>query len=383
MRTRKQTRAEAAEESTDITPPPTTSSSSPFTVVTITKNEGPIVSLSRKRGGDGASSGGLGAFGEVRSKLPPPIQFPLVAVLSLSLATLGYSLTWRYSKAPLVPHARILSTWTDFGTLVGWRIFELALAWYGNYDGYDITALNILSNGPLLYLLYSFYSSPPSALLLTLTIETLATYIPFRLLRPLSVAHADPSHAPNAEITTDRPIALLTTLLAGAIYSVSLFFAYATYLPNYLVVYFANLPSIEAAHAVTYINFLPVTLVLGFAARAFIFAPPAVPTSEGPHHNIKTEKEGYENGSAEVVKFDPVKATLAETIRWNFWGWSAQTKVVIRRSALLCFVAGVDTYLQTRLTIDGVESAGAVAWSSVWVLAAAVTGLALGVVGSV
>lgn len=26
--------------------------------------------------------------------------------------------------------------------------FELALGWFGDYDGYDITALNLLSQGP-------------------------------------------------------------------------------------------------------------------------------------------------------------------------------------------------------------------------------------------
>ncbi|KAI1413694.1 hypothetical protein F5Y13DRAFT_27788 [Hypoxylon sp. FL1857] len=353
MRTRKQTREqESAEPAPPAQPTPT--------VVTITKIEGPTISPS-KRDIDGS--------GAARSKLPQLIQFPLVAFLNLSLTALGYSLTWYYTKGPLVPHARVLNTWNDWGLLVGWRIFELALGWFSNFDGYDITALNLLSHGPLLYLLYAFYEAPPNALLLTLAIETLATYLPFRLLRPLSTAHADPSHAPNADIVTDRPIELLTTLLAGAIYSVTLFFAYATYLPSYLVVHFTSLPSIASAHEATYVGLLPVTLVLGFAARAFVFTPAeATPTTP------KAEDAGD--------KFDPASATLKETVRWNFWGWTPPTKVVICRTALLVLVTGANTFLQTRLTIEGVETPGALAWSSVWVLAAAVTGLALGAVGS-
>ncbi|KAI1781538.1 hypothetical protein F4818DRAFT_40455 [Hypoxylon cercidicola] len=350
MRTRKQTRAEETAEAASSPTP-----SAP-TVVSITKIEGPTITPSSKRDSDDAPSA-------PRSKLPKLIQFPLVAILSLALSQLGYSLTWAYTKGALATHARLLSTWTDFGLVVGWRLFELALGWFGNYDGYDITALNLLSSGPPLYLLFAFYETSASTLLLTLGIETFATYVPFRLLRPLSVAHADPSRAPNAEIVTDRPIALLTTLLAGAIYSVTLFFAYATYLPYYLVVYFASLPSVASAHEATYVNLLPVTLVLGFAARSFVFAP-----AEG------TPKE---------ERFDPASATLPETVRWNFWGWSAQTKVVIRRTALLMLVSGANTFLQTRLTVDGVETPGAAAWSSVWVLAAAVTGLGLAAVGSV
>ncbi|KAI1458342.1 hypothetical protein F4805DRAFT_456974 [Annulohypoxylon moriforme] len=349
MRTRNQTRAE--EESAEVT-------STASTVVTITKIEGPTTTSSKKEH----------IRNDAPSRLPQLIQFPLVTVLSLFLSSLGFALSWSYTKGPLVPYTRVLSTWSDFGIVTGWRIFELALGWFGNYDGYDITALNLLSHGPLLYLLYAFYSSPPSALLLTLAIETLATYIPFRLLRPLSTAHADPNHAPNADIVADRPIALLTTLLAGAIYSVTLFFAYATYLPTYLVVHFTNLPSIASAHEATYIGLLPVTIVLGFAAQVFVFTP-----AEG---TVASKSEDSEN-------FDPASASLAETMRWNFWGWSVQTKVVIQRTVLLMLVTGVNTFLQARYTVEGVETPGAAAWSSVWVLAAAVTGIGLGAVGSV
>lgn len=350
MRTRNQTRAEenAGAEVTSPTP----------TVVALAKIEGPTITHSKKQL----------VINVVPSKLPLLIQFPLVAVLSLSLSALGFALSWSYTKGPLVLYTRVLNTWSDFGIVTGWKIFELALGWFGNYDGYDITALNFLSHGPLLYLLYAFYSSPPSALILTLAIETLATYIPFRLLRPLSTAHADPHHASNADIIADRPIALLTTLLAGAIYSVTLFFAYATYLPTYLVVYFTNLPSIASAHEATYVGLLPVTIVLGFAAQVFVFTP-----AEG---TVAPKSDDNE-------KFDPVSASLAETVRWNFWGWSVQTKVVIQRTALLMLVTGTNTFLQTRYTVEGVETPGAVAWSSVWVLAAAVTGVGLGAVGGV
>ncbi|KAI1762484.1 hypothetical protein GGR53DRAFT_415974 [Hypoxylon sp. FL1150] len=361
MRTRKQTRAEET-TTADAASSPTPSSPAPPTVVSITKIEGPAVTAApaSKRDVEDAKT----AVRSPSSKLPKLIQFPLVAILSLAISQLGYSLAWAHTKGALTAHARLLSTWTDFGLVVGWRLFELALGWFGNYDGYDITALNLMSSGPLLYLLFAFYEIPASALLITLGIETIATYIPFRLLRPLSVAHSDPRRAPNAEIVADRPIALLTTLLAGAIYSVTLFFAYATYLPSYLVVYFKSLPSVASAHEATYVGLLPVTLVLGFAARSFIFAPAA-------------------DGAPGAERFDPVRASLPETVRWNFWGWSEQTKLVIRRTALLMLVSGVNTFLQTRLTVDGVETPGALAWSSVWVLGAAVTGLGLAVVGSV
>lgn len=31
---------------------------------------------------------------------------------------------------------------------INYNRFELALGWFGDYDGYDITALNLLSQGP-------------------------------------------------------------------------------------------------------------------------------------------------------------------------------------------------------------------------------------------
>jgi hypothetical protein len=322
------------------------------TVVSLTKLEGPIVST------PGQSS-----------KLPPAIQFPLVAVLSLSLSALGHALTYSYTKAVLAPNARVPETWAETGLLTGWKVAELALGWYGNYDGYDLAALSLLTHGPPLHLLSSFYNTPTSALLLTLTIETLATYLPFRLLRPLSPAHGDPAHVPNADIVTDRPIALLTTLLAGAIYSISLYFAYATYLPSYLAVYFNALPTLLPAQEATYVQLLPTTLALGFAARTFIFTP--------------AEAVGHTPADDEHARFDPVDATLPETLRWNLLGWTSQTKKVFERTSILALATAVNTALQLRFTLIGVETPGAIAWSSVWVLAALVTGLALGVVGSV
>lgn len=205
---------------------------------------------------------------------------------------------------------------------------------------------------------------PASALVLTLTIETFATYLPFRLLRSLSLAHRDPQHAPNADLLTDRPIALLTTLLSGAIYTVTLFAAYASYLPTSLIFYYDSLPSIQAAHESTYINLLPVTMALGFAATNFIFTPAEAEPADQPRD------------------FDPAIASLKETVSWNIWGWSKRTKTVVKRTAILMFVTGVSTTVQTALTVAGAEPWGAVAWASPWVVAAAVTGVGLGVVGS-
>ncbi len=46
-------------------------------------------------------------------------------------------------------------------------------------------------------------------------------------------------------------------------------------------------------------------------------------------------------------------------------------------------VSGLNTFVQTAITIEGVETRGAVAYSIVWVVAAGVTGLALGLISAV
>jgi hypothetical protein len=109
-------------------------SSPTTTVVAITKAEGPTVAPSSSM--------------SRASKLPKHLHFPLVAVLSLSLSALGYALTDPYTRAVLAPRARPLDTWEELALLTGWKVFELGLGWFGNYDGYDLAALSVLTHGP-------------------------------------------------------------------------------------------------------------------------------------------------------------------------------------------------------------------------------------------
>lgn len=136
-----------------------------------------------------------------------------------------------------------------------------------------------------------------------------------------------------------------------------------------LVTYFNNLPSIEAAHSATPISLLPLTLVLGLAARSFIFTPA---TASSP--SVKEAKS---------VAFNPSTATLAETFEHNFWNYGPRTKVVIKRTATLMLVSGLNTFLHVFVTLKGVEAPGAAAYAFVWVVAAFISGVSLGLVGAV
>ncbi|KAG9232569.1 hypothetical protein BJ875DRAFT_380437 [Amylocarpus encephaloides] len=328
------------------------------------------------RTGDGGEETTAGEAPLRPSTLPPFLRFPLVVVLSLSLSSLLYSLIAGFngSEQDLARVRRRLDSWWDVGALVGWRMFELGLGWFGNYDSYDLAALSLLSHSPPLYLLGTFYSIRSSTVVTSLVIDSLATYIPFRLLRPLSRAHAvtgssNSAALPNKVLVTDPSIQILTTILAASIYDTTLFGAHKTYLTTYLVTYFTGIPSITAAYSATPFTLFPTTLLLGLAAKSFIYTPTAAvgPTPE----------------DSKLATFDPASATLVETFWYNAWGYSSRAKVAIQRTATLVLVSGANTFVQTYVTVQGVEALGALAYSGVWVVAAAVTGISLGVVGAV
>jgi len=227
---------------------------------------------------------------------------------------------------------------------------------------------------PFCKLLGTFYKLQLATVISSLLIDCLTTYIPFRLLRPLSLAHTaskiSPSvEVPNREIVTDFSIQTITTLLAASIYSVTLYGAYQTFLPVYLVTYFSNIPTVAAAHSASHISLFPLTLLFGLASKSFIFTPAAAARSS--------------LADAKATSFNPASATLSETIWYNIWGFSARTKILIKRTLALMLVGGVNTFIQTFVTIKGVEIIGAAAYSGVWVVAAGFTGVTLGFVGAV
>lgn len=221
-----------------------------------------------------------------------------------------------------------------------------------------------------LYLLNAFYGVPVTTTALSLFIDIVTAYIPLRLLRPLSPAHAasaTPS-VPNVEVLSDTPTTIATTLLPAAIYATALHLAYSTYLPVQLVTHFDTLSSIEIAHSSTFITLLPVSLLAGYAARVFIFVP-ATATVPSPDKS--------------VVVFDPATASLSATFLENVWGWSSRTKVVIQRTAAVMAIAGLGTVVQTAGTVEGVDLIGAMNWAAVWAAASVVVGMALGVCAAV
>ncbi|KAI9166686.1 hypothetical protein HJFPF1_02800 [Paramyrothecium foliicola] len=250
---------------------------------------------------------------QLQRRLPVAAQFPLVSILSFAIASLGYSLLGEVSKG------------------------ELAA----------------------IYLLNTFYSLSPVTAVSALLVDIVSAAVPFYLLRPLSAVHKPGAKVHNRELI-DIPLQLYTTALSTTIYTVTLVLSLRMILPRILILYFAGLPTLEPAYGASYATVLPATLAFGAAASVFIFAPFAT--------------TGKAKEDDKLGEFDPVSASLGETVWWNAWGYTAKTKVIIRRTVIASLVTGINTYLATTMTVYGIEPTGAAAYASVWVFAAVCSG---------
>jgi hypothetical protein len=203
-----------------------------------------------------------------------------------------------------------------------------------------------------------------------LFIDIVSAAVPFYLLRPLSAVHTPSAAAklPNRELLDVVP-QLYTSALSVGIYEVILVLSSRYLLPRVLVLYFYNLRNINPAYAASWVGVLPITVVFGVAASTFIFAPFAT-----TGHVMEDDKN---------AAFDPAHASLGEKVWWNVWGYTAKTKVVIRRTAVVMLVSAASTYLSSTQTLYRVDSAGAAIYAGVWASAALLTGVGLGFVGSV
>lgn len=214
--------------------------------------------------------------------------------------------------------------------------------------------------------MFAFYNLSPKTAIAALAVDVVSASVPFSLLRPFSAVHKPSSKLPNRELI-GFPQQLLTTGLSTSIYTVILVLSLRFLLPKIFVLHFEGIPSIEPAYAASYATVLPVTLLFGAAASTFIFPPFAT--------------AGKTKEDERVTNFDPVEASLRETVWWNFWGYTTKAKVAILRTAVTLLVTGVNTYLSCAMTIPGVEQTGAAAYAAVWVFAALCTGVGLGFVG--
>lgn len=217
------------------------------------------------------------------------------------------------------------------------------------------------------WLLGMFYGIRPITVISSLAVDVLSPAIPFYLTRPLANVHLASGKLYNKDLIS-LPYQALVAALAASVYSSVLVLALRFLLPKVFVLYFRGMPTVEPAYAASFPAMLPVALCFGFASSVLVFAP-----------YVTTGKSKDDD---KIRQFDPVQASLGETVWWNFWGYTARTRVIMQRALVAMVVTGVTTYLACTASIDGVDRLGAVVYAGVWVLAAGATGASLALVGS-
>jgi len=68
------------------------------------------------------------------SKIPAPLRFPLLVLISLTSSSLLYSLASEYTAGDLSSVSKSLNGWWEITGLLGWKATQLAVGWWGGYD---------------------------------------------------------------------------------------------------------------------------------------------------------------------------------------------------------------------------------------------------------
>ncbi|KXT09441.1 hypothetical protein AC579_5984 [Pseudocercospora musae] len=315
---------------------------------------------------------------QAASHVPTLIKFPLLVLLTFSLSSLLYSLVADFTGPELASVSRDLSAGWHIAVMVGWKLVELGIAWYMRFDYSDLAWLTLLSNVPHYFLLNTFYGIDYLAAVVPLFIDVSTIAIPFALLRGMN--RARDTSAPktvNQAVAQDTGIQWVTGLLGASLYALVIYGSFYTWLPQYMVVHFDGLRSVQKAHDTTQFLLLAVLGPVGYATTQFIFVP-AIGSAANPgltDPKLKPEK----------VPFNPETATFSETLAWNLGfseaGFSHRAEILAKRTFMLAASAFINTFIRAYVTIEGTEIVGAIGWASVWSFAAGLTGFAFSWVG--
>ncbi|KAL2426076.1 hypothetical protein ABEF95_010579 [Exophiala dermatitidis] len=299
-------------------------------------------------------------------------KFTLTLVLSALLEGVFHTATAYVIPGDLALVSRRPDTAAVVG-LLGWKIVKLALYWVRNFDAYDVASIELLLYTPQSILLGLFYQISPLTLAATTASHVLGNGIPYYFLRPLSPGHK-PGSAPkgslrNRPILTDPFTAIAISVLATSVFAVLLQTSFATFLPEWLVVHFVGLVTMEPAHRGPsgFPTLLLTLLPAGVALMEFLFAPS---TAAG---NVPVPP-------SEV--FDPATASFLQHVSYNAWGWyTARQKALIARTTLLAVLIVTESVVQLVGGVAGVEVPGAVGYAGVWGLGVVILGAVLNWVG--
>ena len=326
------------------------------------------------------------------SRIPKAIRFPLVCILSFSLSTILHSLTAEVSGFQLATASRALNEPWQIASLLGWKVVELATAWYAGYDctfsiidavdlrsadiihiDEDLAALTLLTNQPYYYLLHAFWSIQIIPVMISQLLDVAVITLPFALLRPVTRPHhPNTPRTYSQALATDWQIMVLTAGLAATLYAVTFYLSYYANLSVFLIVHFDGLPTLVARDS-SIPQLVQLFVITGVAAMVFLFRP----TIAAAGRPGLTEPKPR---SRRAKKFNPETATLGETFAYNLGygetGWSRRAQVLAKRTAVLVACTFANTFVRVFGTVEGTDIVGTLGYAGLWAGANVIVGVA-------
>jgi hypothetical protein len=220
----------------------------------------------------------------------------------------------------------------------------------------DIGALTAVINIPFAFLLTTFYNISLLTAFAHVAIEVVAVALPTYLLRPIADVNNPAVPIRNRYLLNSFQVSWSNTALAVGVYATVLYTSMQT---NWLTIFLINhfdLPSVELAHEVQAVTFVPKLLIAGYATKTFLLDPAI----------------GAQPGTGAVTPvgvFEPATATLPQTLKHNFWFFSRRTRTLVQRTAVLSVFLLANTVLRGA-TLEGSEIVGSAGYAGVWILAA-------------
>jgi hypothetical protein len=121
-------RAKSQSISSDTPPTPR---STPSKLVT------PIKALSRRSPPSSPVSATYNAIADPvrKSQIPASLRFPLVVILSFTLSSVLFSIVAEVTAGDLAAISKHTESWAEISGLLGWKVVQLAVCWFGGFDG--------------------------------------------------------------------------------------------------------------------------------------------------------------------------------------------------------------------------------------------------------
>ena len=121
---------------------PSTSRSPPSKLAT------PVKALSRRSPPSSPVSATYNAIADPvrKSQIPAALRFPLVVVSSFTLSSVLFSIVAEVTAGDLAAISKHTESWVEISGLLGWKVVQLAVCWFGGFDGVYSTLSDLLTS---------------------------------------------------------------------------------------------------------------------------------------------------------------------------------------------------------------------------------------------